>query len=357
MTRLNPSSFGANLWRARRSQALILVLAGAVCTSACSSDDDDGGSPATGTLQVISNNPTFLQFPTTAALRGQNVWFTNGQLTGLFGGAAPTLPFQARVVPLGGGVPSADAIALSEATFYPEGIAAAADGTLYIGSIGLGTIVRVAPNSTTAEPFMAGTVSERGVIGITVDSTRNNMVWFCDSSPTAMPAAGAVVGVNSSGAEVVRHDLTVAGAAGIFCNDVRVNTNGDIFATESAYGAVFRIPAANAMTADSAQIWLDKGGAEAATAGGFGANGLAFVGNQLIVANSDRGNLIALDPTSDRPSARPISLTLNGAALSPLCGPDGLLAIPGTNDLVVVENGNCGQTNPAPRVSRVTLAF
>lgn len=330
---------------------------GSAGSSMAGSSGAGGGAPsdATGSVEVLSGDASRLLGPTTAALRGQNVWVANGQLGGLFGGAAPQLPFTAVSVPLAGGDIGAAVIELDGDTFYPEGIAAAEDGTLYIGSVATGTIVRVPANSTTAEPFLAAGVATAGVIGLKVDEDRD-LLWFCDSDPTDMPRTGAVVGVSlDDAAEVVRHDLTAPDAPSLFCNDLLVDPEGNLWVTESLAGIIYRINAADVMTENSAEIWM-RGGLAAPPAGGFGPNGLALAGDTLIVANVGNGALFAVDPASDDPAsdARAITLSEGTTAGATLCGPDGLVSVPGSDDeIVVVENGGC--TAATPRVVRVTL--
>jgi sugar lactone lactonase YvrE len=330
------------------------------------------GTGPTGTIEVLSSDAAVLLAPTTAAIRGTNVFVAIGQLGELpvFGGDdTPALPFSAISMPVAGGA-LGPSVELPGDDFYPEGIAAAADGTLYVGSINTGEIVRVPANSTTAEDFVAdGAVAERGAVGMTVDDERG-LLWFCDTSPNA--AGGALVGVDlEDGTESVRHDLpnpvsagdadagTDAGDAGdagaapaiaSFCNDVRLNAADDLLVTDSFGGRIFRIPAANAMTANSAEVWLQAPETAPPMPGGFGVNGLAFVGNRLIIAN---GGLFAINPAAPATNIQPITLTLDGDPAT-LCGPDGIVAVPDTDDqLIVVENGFCG-TAPA-RVIKVTL--
>jgi sugar lactone lactonase YvrE len=379
--------------------ALAALLAGPVIASACSDEDDGigGGSSAgsggssgaagaggsgtggsagggmagnagggmggdgsmasgpTGSIQVLSDDDARLLGPTTAALRGQDVWVANGQLGGLFGGAAPQLPFSAVSVPLAGGAVGATEVELEGDTFYPEGIAAAEDGTLYIGSVDLGTIVRVPASSTTPEAFVDAGVAETGVIGLKVDEDRE-LLWFCDSNPTDMPRTGAVVGVSlDDGEEVVRHALEAEGEASLFCNDLIVDPDGNLWVTESIAGIVYRIDADDVMDENSAEIWMNGGLADPPQ-GGFGANGLVLAGDMLIVANVNNGTLFAVDPESTNPvaDARLITLREGNDANVILCGPDGLLGVPGQDDeIIVVENGGCMPA--APRVVRITL--
>jgi len=201
-----------------------------------------------------------------------------------------------------------------------------------------------------------------------VDEARDRL-WFCDSSPTA--AGGALVGVNlDTGEEEVRHAMPDRAAPGgdadagadagtadagaatgtpTFCNDVIVTPAGVIFATDSS-GRIFRVAAADFDTPNSASVWLDD--PAITVVGGFGANGIDLVGDDLIIASN---GLVAVDSTSNNPAStvRTLSLTEGGAAAT-LCGPDGLQTVPGsTNQIVVVENGSC--TAARERVVRVTL--
>jgi hypothetical protein len=328
-----------------------------------------GQSTPDGTVTVLNADAAALNGPTTAAIRDTNLWVVNGQLSEL--GGTPLLPFNVVSVPLAGGAVGATSIALPGATFFPEGIAAAADGTLYVGSVGLGSIVRIPAGSTTpdADEFVEVGVAERGVIGLTVDETRG-LLWFCDSNPTGAAPGGDLVGVGlDTGLEEIRHalpdrgavadadagadagDAGDAGGAGAptFCNDVIVDGTGNVFATDSS-GRVFRVPAANATVANSATVWLDD--PAITVVGSFGANGIDIVGDHMIIASN--GRLVAVDAASNTPAStlRILNLTEAGAAVT-LCGPDGLQAVPNTNDIVVVENGSC--TAGRERVVRVTL--
>jgi len=139
-----------------------------------------------------------------------------------------------------------------------------------------------------------------------------------------------------------------------FCNDLIVDSAGNIFATDSS-GRIFRVPSANVMTANSASVWLSVPEIAPPMPGGFGANGLDIVGNWLVIAN---GGLVAVNPNSNNPAStvRTISLSLDGAPAT-LCGPDGLQTVPGSNtDLVVVENGGCNPpSGDGDRVVRISL--
>jgi hypothetical protein len=369
--------------RARRSPArgartLAAAFAGVALASACNDDDGGGsytsGSPGggggtgggptgpTGTIRVLSDDAERLVGPTTVAVpyrddlfARQDFWVVNGQLSGLLSGAPAQLPFSAVAVTYGD--VRATEITL-DGDFYPEGIASSGDGTLYIGSVALNTVVRVPANSTTPEPFLPAGVAAAGVMGMKVDDERG-LLWLCDSDPRDMPRTGAVVGVSlDDGSEVVRHVLAAPNADSLFCNDVAIDDyTGDVWATESIAGIIYRIDAADVMTPDSAEIWM-RGGLAAPPAGGFGPNGLVFAGDTLIVSNSGNGALFAVDKASDDPvaDARTITLSEGNRTGVSLCGPDGLLGILGRTDgtdLILVENGDCAAATP--RVVQIFL--
>ena len=92
--------------------------------------DGGTGSGLRGTVTQLSADAALL-FPTTAAFRGNDVFVVNGQLNAL--GGTPSLPFSVVAIPLAGGAIN-NTINLPGNNFFPEGIAAAEDGTLYVGS-------------------------------------------------------------------------------------------------------------------------------------------------------------------------------------------------------------------------------
>jgi sugar lactone lactonase YvrE len=313
-----------------------------------------------GVVRVLSAQADVLQRPTTVAFRGETPWVSIGQLSALFSpDGHPSLPFTAISLDRQHAAIAAEKIELPGPDYYPEGIASASDGTLYIGSIMQASIARVPAGSTKAQPFVRPGVARRGVLGVHVDEGRQ-LLWFCDSNPKLEDAkkAGDVVAVRLSDAvEVVRHSLPPLDSKPPFCNDLIVSPDGSVWVTESAGGRVFRVPAIAALQPNSAETWLTGGEIAPPPSGGSGANGIEWLEGHLIVANVGRGTLVELDPTStatDR-GARTIPLvdTVTRAPVT-LCSPDGVERVPGSNDtLVVVENGGC--TSKAPRVVEVTL--
>ncbi|HVZ35791.1 MAG TPA: hypothetical protein VG963_25365, partial [Polyangiaceae bacterium] len=193
-----------------------LSQAGSAGTSGKGSKDGAGGSstkadggttplPFNGTITELSADPA-LHGPTTAAVRGNTLFVVNGQLD-QFPSGQPVLPFDVVSLPASGGA-LGDRITLPGTAFFPDGIAAAPDGNLFIGSVNEQTILRVPDGSTTPDsaPFVSKGIARNGVMGLTVESGDRHLLWFCDSNPTQRGAA--LVGVNlDSGTQAVRHEV------------------------------------------------------------------------------------------------------------------------------------------------------
>jgi len=275
---------------------------------------------------------------------GTTAWVPEGQLNHYVGAdtGTPPDPFSVASVPLAGGGVASAAISLPGNDVYPEGIAAAPDGTLYVGSLKNGSVYKVPPGSTTATQFVADGVLKRGNLGLEVDAQRS-LLWACDSDPGQMMPGGDIVGIKlSDGTETVRHAMSPTS----LCNDLIVDPSGNIWATDSFGGNIYRIVAAEATTANSAKVWLNDPTLTPPT-GGFGANGIALVSGRLFVSvtasstitTTEQGLLVSVDPTSTTPasSLTVVNLTEGGATLH-LSGPDGIEALSAT-ELLIVENG------------------
>jgi hypothetical protein len=162
------------------------LAAAALVASGCGSSDDDDQTVVlkdTGTVSVLA--ATGLKVPTTVAVRGgTTAWVPQGQLNHYVGAdtGTPPDPFSVASVPVAGGGVASAAISLPGNDVYPEGIAAAADGTLYVGSLKNGSVYKVPAGSTTAAQFVADGVLKRGNLGLEVD-TKRGLLWACDSDP------------------------------------------------------------------------------------------------------------------------------------------------------------------------------
>ncbi len=332
-----------------------LACFGVALSSAVGCGNDDGGTVPladSGSLTALSD--TNIGIPTTVAVADGVAWVTESQFDRFPAfnptGAPPPAPFRIVGIPLDGG--DALEIALPD-SFYPEGITATKGGRLFIGSVQTGNIWTVEAGGDTAEPFV--TSLKPSIIGMTV-SRDGNTVWACNTDLSATPPAGTVVGVDiTDGAVVALHSLPPS-AAGSFCNDLIMSPNGALWVTESFGGRLFRIAPEDLLVDGDATVWLEDAQLTGPAAGTFGANGLALLGGQLFIANTDRRALLSIDPTLEAPTGQdliPVRLTAAGAPYL-LVRPDGITALPGSStDLLVVENGL--RTEGGKRLVRVSI--
>lgn len=325
---------------ARRNGLRAFFVASLCLAAGCSDSQDSKGSAIAGSTGKSTVLAGGLDFPTGVAVRGQTAWVTEGQLDRYVGGnATPPTPFDAVSVPLSGGGKSASSISLPGTDFFPEGITATEDGTLYIGSLKTGVIERVAPGSTSATSFVDVGVMQRGTLGMRVDAKRG-LLWACDSDPGENMPGADVVGLDlAAGTETVRHAMTATS----FCNDIVIDDRGNLFATDTFQGAIYEIAANDVLTPNSASVWLKDPRFDPKIDPdmmvGFGINGIALLGQRLFVSNTAGGDLIRIDPTSSDPASTisVVAVTEGGTPLT-LSGPDGIEAISDT-ELLVVENG------------------
>jgi len=169
------------------------------------------------------------------------------------------------------------AFEIPDKSFIPEGIAYDPESkTFFVGSIPQRSIVRASPDGKIL-PFSKPDDGLHHILGLTVDAKRRALYAV---STSALTEAGRKTPVN----EVVKYDLKTGKKAAAFAareaqqlNDVAVAPNGDVYASDSASGAVFRLDVkAGVLTA-----FVPPGGAP-------GANGVVVKedGRTLYVAHS-----------------------------------------------------------------------
>jgi hypothetical protein len=72
-------------------------------------------------------------------------------------------------------------ITLPGTRVFPESITSLSDGTLIVGSLGHGNVMRIAPGKTTAEEWIKpGTAGLNSVLGVYADE-RNKLLWVCSN--------------------------------------------------------------------------------------------------------------------------------------------------------------------------------
>jgi sugar lactone lactonase YvrE len=212
-------------------------------------------------------------------------------------------------------------ITLPGTRVFPESITSTPDGTLIVGSLGHGNVLRIAPGSTTAEEWIKpGTGGLNQVLGVYADD-KGKTLWVCSNNLQNKGEATSAMAFDlKTGA--VRGTYPLPGD-GVLCNDIAVSSNGTTYVTDTRQGSVLMLPPGGKNLEIAAKDPLLAG-----------ADGLAFGDKTILYVNSvTAGKLLRLDLGPDGKSKSVVELKLS----RPLDRPDGMRAI-GKNRLLLAEN-------------------
>lgn len=232
-----------------------------------------------------------------------------------------------------------DQIELPGDDFYPEGTAYDSDGMLYVASLSTGTVVQMIPCETDPEELVATGGPLRNPVGMIIDET-NDWLVVCDSDFSFATSPSIDVLERQTGILVATHEFDSPG----FCNDLALDGDGNVYATDSSGARVLRVQAGDLSTDSPAENWATDPDFVVGE-GEFGLNGIAWdEADGLYVVNSQQGELhrITIEGNGDAGAITPIAL--DGG---PLLLPDGMKWM-GGGELMVIEGG-------LSALSRVTL--
>lgn len=199
---------------------------------------------------------------------------------------------------------------------FPEGVAVAKTGELYVSLTPRDEIVMLSPDGTRS----LHAVFERGTapVGLAVDAA--GTVYAAASGLDLQtgqtdPATRGVFRIDRDGSA-----RRLPGTEAMqFPNDVVLDKRGNVYATDSLVGAVWRIPRHG-----PAELWLQDPLLEGTGASGIGfpvgANGIAHRHNRLVVANSEQSRLVEIPIRQDGSPGQPTTL----AEAPELFGADGI---------------------------------
>ena len=161
---------------------------------------------------------------------------------------AITVAVLSSVVAPQAAVADAQSIALPGPRAFPESITSTADGTLLIGRIGDGGILRANSRSGDVAVFVPPGASEtRSILGVFADESANTL-WACSNDLSAL---GGLSNSGDSRSALKGFDLRTGSAKRsiplpgphAFCNDIAVDAGGAVYVTDSANPTVLRLPA------------------------------------------------------------------------------------------------------------------
>lgn len=235
------------------------------------------------------------------------------------------------------GLTQLDELALPGPAFYPENLHASADGTLYVGSLTTGAVVKFAPGEGKATQFLAaGTV--RGVAGVLVDEvTQSLLICAVDATFSSAPTVKRYD--LATGALEATFDFPGAGLpdGGVnpyvaFPNDLAFDSARRLYVTDSFGGKLWTVGSidSNGTFAE----WVAHSSLAPAMANTFGADGITWDGTgNFYVNNNNTGAIVRVARNTDGTAGAVTPLTVTPS----LAHPDGQRQLD-ANTLAIVDN-------------------
>lgn len=191
-------------------------------------------------------------------------------------------------------------IALPGDRAFPENITATRDGTIYIGSLGSGGVIRVEARSNQAKPWIKpGAFGTHSVFGLLADE-KSNTLWVCSND---LSARGVTLS-GSDGVSALKGFDLKSGSGKIsaafpgtpaLCNDITIGPDGAAYVTNSSSPQILRLaPGGKAL-----EVWFTDPTLQPAEGGGL--DGLAFgADGNLYVDRYTPGDLYRVNVTGGR---------------------------------------------------------
>lgn len=216
---------------------------------------------------------------------------------------------------------------------FPESITSTTDGTLYVGRLGDGGIVRVKPRTGENTIFVQpGALGSRSIAGVFADETSNTL-WACSNDLSALgaPATGSDTGSALKAFDLKtgngKRTVSLPGPHA-FCNDITVDARGSVYVTDSANPTILKL-SVGAATFD---LFAQDASFSSPQTGAAGLDGIAFGSDgNLYVTNYTAGELVRVEVKEGR--AGRIRALLGNHRLQ---FPDGLRTL-GNNSFLLVE--------------------
>lgn len=170
--------------------------------------------------------------------------------------------------------------------FYPESIDVDSEGTLYVGSAGLGGIWKIRAGTSQIEQFIAPAAGRtRAIFGVRVDE-RHRTLWACSNElgerTPELPTEKVGIAIGKFDSRTGRVIATIPLPDGTFCNDVAVARDGTAYISDTSGARIFRVTP----NGKAATVWLPP-----TTLGKFGKvdiDGIAIGADGQLYFNSFR---------------------------------------------------------------------
>lgn len=169
---------------------------------------------------------------------------------------------------------------------FPESLTSTRDGTLYVGSMAEGGIMRVAPGAASAEPWIAPAADgTRSIFGLLADEGTGTL-WACsnDVSGWGIPGPGDAKGSWLKAFDLSTGKLKASAALpgeGATCNDVAIGPDGGVYVTDVVISRILKLRPGQ----DGFDVWAADERFTPPPNGG-GLDGIAFGGDGALYVNT-----------------------------------------------------------------------
>src|SRR5579872_7456680 len=193
--------------------------------------------------------------------------------------------------------PTLESIPIPGMKAFPESITSTTDGTLYVGRLGDGGIVRVKPRTAESTIFVhPGASGSRSILGVFADEASNTL-WACSNDLSALgaPATGSDTGSALKAFDLKtgngKRSVSLPGSHA-FCNDITVDAQGSVYVTDSANPTILKL----SHGATTFEVFARDSAFSAPQSGGAGLDGIAF-GNDanLYITTYTAGELVRVE--------------------------------------------------------------
>lgn len=227
---------------------------------------------------------------------------------------------------------AAQPIDLPGARAFPESITSTGDGTLYVGSLAQGGVLRIRPGGKPESWLKPGVDGTRSIFGVLADEGGHKL-WLCsnDSSDMGVPGPSPVKGAWLKAFDLDSAELVVSAKLpgdNAFCNDIAIGPDATAYVTDSHSPTVLRLrPGTNLLEAWASDPRFTPGG-------GAGLDGIAFdAKGDAVVDLFSKGELYRIDVRDGHPH-----MVVRLAPTKRLKLPDAIRPA-GDGSLLLVEGG------------------
>jgi hypothetical protein len=198
--------------------------------------------------------------------------------------------------------PTLESIPIPGTKAFPESITSTRDGTLYVGRLGDGGIVRVRPRTGESTIFVQpGASGSRSILGVFADEASNTL-WACSNDLSALgaPATGSDTGSALKAFDlrtgIGKRSVSLPGTHA-FCNDIAEDAKGSLYVTDSANPTILKLSPGAA----TFEVFAQDSAFSAPQSGAAGLDGIAFGSDgNLYVTNYAAGGLFRVEVNAGR---------------------------------------------------------